>query len=79
LGFMGRAGRQPIVFSTVPLAPSRVTGMMPGNGDFEAIAARRFLRRGTSVGRRIETTAYGATSTFLPRITRTLDLARRLM
>lgn len=49
----------PIVLSTAPLVPSRVTGMMPGNGDFEGIAAWRFLRRGTGVGTRFETTAYG--------------------
>ncbi len=49
----------PMVLSTSPLVPSRVTAMMPGNGDFEGIAAWRFLRRGTNVGRRFETTAYG--------------------
>jgi hypothetical protein len=32
--------------------------MMPANGDFEAIGAWRFQRRDTSVGSRIETTAY---------------------
>jgi hypothetical protein len=32
--------------------------MMPGSGDFEAIGAWRFHRRGTGVGRRFESTAY---------------------
>jgi hypothetical protein len=49
----------PLVFSSAPLAPARVTGMMPANGDLEGVAAWRFHRRGTRVGTRVETTAYG--------------------
>lgn len=49
----------PAVFSTAPLAPGRVTAMMPANGDFEAIGAWRFQRSDFGVGSRIETTAYG--------------------
>jgi len=49
----------PVVFASAPLAPGRLTGMMPGTGDFEAIGAWRFHRQGTDVGTRFETTAYG--------------------
>jgi len=49
----------PFVFSTAPLAPGRVTAMMPANGDYEAMGAWRFQRRDTAVGSRVETTAYG--------------------
>ncbi len=49
----------PAVFSFAPLAPGRVTVVMPATSDFEGIAAWRFQRRDTSVGSRIETTAYG--------------------
>ena len=49
----------PVVFSAATLAPGRVTAMMPATGDYEAIGAWRFQRRDTSVGSRIETTAYG--------------------
>jgi hypothetical protein len=49
----------PVVFSSAPLAPARLTGMMPGSGDFEAIGAWRFHRQGTSIGTRFESTAYG--------------------
>ncbi len=49
----------PLVFSSAPLAPARVTGMMPASGDFEGIVAWRFHRQGTAVGRRLESTAYG--------------------
>ncbi|MGH9351816.1 MAG: hypothetical protein ACRD2G_06625 [Terriglobia bacterium] len=49
----------PAVFSAAPLAPGRVTAMMPATGDFEAIGAWRFQRRDFAVGSRIETTAYG--------------------
>jgi hypothetical protein len=48
----------PVVFSSVSLAPGRVTGMMPGSGDFEAITAWRFHRQGTNIGTRFESTAY---------------------
>jgi hypothetical protein len=49
----------PLVFSSAPLAPARVTGMMPASGDFEGIIAWRFHRQGTRVGTRVEATAYG--------------------
>lgn len=49
----------PLVFASAPFAPARATAMMPGNGDFESIGAWRFHRRGTAVGRRVESTAYG--------------------
>ena len=49
----------PAVFTAAPLAPARVTAMMPATGDYEVIGAWRFQRRDTSVGSRIETTAYG--------------------
>lgn len=49
----------PLVFSSAPLAPARITGMMPGSGDFEGIVAWRFHRQGTDVGTRFESTAYG--------------------
>jgi len=49
----------PAVFVSAPLAPARLTGMMPGTADFEGIGAWRFHRQGTDVGRRFETTAYG--------------------
>ncbi len=49
----------PAVFTSAPLAPGRVTAMMPATGDYEALAAWRFQRRDTAVGSRIETTAYG--------------------
>lgn len=48
----------PYVFSSVPLAPARVTSMMSATSDFEGIAAWRFHRRGTRVGTRVESTAY---------------------
>ena len=49
----------PLVFASGPFPPARGTAMMPGSGDFEAIGAWRFHRRGTAVGRRVESTAYG--------------------
>jgi hypothetical protein len=49
----------PAVFTSAPLAPGRVTAMMPATGDFEALGAWRFQRRDVGVGSRIETTAYG--------------------
>lgn len=48
----------PLVFASAPFPPARGTAMMPGSGDFEAIGAWRFHRRGSAVGRRIESTAY---------------------
>lgn len=48
----------PLVFSSAAFAPARMTGMMPGSGDFEAVGAWRFHRMGTGIGRRFESTAY---------------------
>ncbi|MCI0540154.1 MAG: hypothetical protein L0Z50_33525 [Verrucomicrobiales bacterium] len=48
----------PAVFSTAPLAPGRVTGMMSATADFEGIGAWRFHRRGTNIGTRFESTVY---------------------
>jgi len=49
----------PLVLASAAFAPARGTAMMPGTGDFEAIGAWRFHRRGVAVGTRVETTAYG--------------------
>jgi hypothetical protein len=49
----------PYVIDTAPLSPGRLTGMMPGTFDFEAIVAWRFHRRGTEIGTRMESTVYG--------------------
>jgi hypothetical protein len=49
----------PAVFTSAPLAPDRVTAMMPATGDSEAIGAWRFQRWDTGIGSRIETTVYG--------------------
>ncbi len=49
----------PAVFSSAALTPGRVTSMMPATGNFEGLGAWRFQRRDTSVGSRLETTAYG--------------------
>ena len=49
----------PVVFGSAPLPAARMTGMMPGGGDFESILAWRFHRQGTHVGTRVESTAYG--------------------
>lgn len=48
----------PLVLASGPFAPARMSAMMPGSGDVEAIGAWRFHRRATGVGRRVETTAY---------------------
>ena len=48
----------PVVIGSAPLPAARMTGMMPGGGDFESILAWRFQRQGTSVGTRVESTAY---------------------
>ena len=50
----------PVVFADAPLAAGRMTGMMPGGGDFEGIGAWRFHRQGTGIGTRFESTAYGS-------------------
>lgn len=49
----------PAIFSSAPLPPARITGMMPTSPDFEGLLAWRFQRRAPSVGTRFETTAYG--------------------
>lgn len=49
----------PVVFSSAPLPPARITGMMPTSPDFEGLLAWRFQRRAPSVGTRFETTVYG--------------------
>lgn len=49
----------PFVLGSAPLPAARMTGMMPGGGDFESILAWRFHRQGTNVGTRVESTAYG--------------------
>ncbi len=49
----------PLVLSSAPLPAARMTGMMPGGGDFESILAWRFHRKATNVGSRFESTAYG--------------------
>jgi len=54
------SGSVPVVLSKAPLPAARMTGMMPGGGDFEGILAWRFHRQGTNVGTRVESTAYGA-------------------
>ena len=43
----------PVVFGSAPLPAARMTGMMPGGGDFESILAWRFHRQGTNVGTRV--------------------------
>lgn len=53
------SGSIPAVFSAPTLPPVRMTGMMPGGGDFEGLVAWRFHRQGTNVGTRFESTAYG--------------------
>lgn len=49
----------PFVFGSAPLPAARMAGMMPSGGDFESILAWRFHRRGTNIGSRFESTAYG--------------------
>lgn len=49
----------PVLLETAPLAPGRLTSMMPGTGDLEGLVAWRFHRQGTDVGSRYETTVYG--------------------
>lgn len=48
----------PLIFASAPFPPARSTAMMAGSGDLEALGAWRFHRRGTAVGRRVESTAY---------------------
>jgi hypothetical protein len=42
----------PSSFTAAPLAPSRITGMMPASMDLEAIGSYRSFRKGTRVGTR---------------------------
>jgi hypothetical protein len=49
----------PWIAGSAPLAPGRMTGMMPGTPDVEGIMAWRFHRRGVDVGTRLESTLYG--------------------
>ena len=49
----------PFVITSAALPASRMTGMMPGGGDFEGLLAWRFRRAGTGIGSRVESTAYG--------------------
>lgn len=53
------SGSVPLVLGSSPLPAARMTGMMPGGGDFEGILAWRFHRQGTNIGTRVESTAYG--------------------
>ncbi|MCI0351017.1 MAG: hypothetical protein L0Z53_16445, partial [Acidobacteriales bacterium] len=48
----------PAVFSSAPLVPARLTGMMSATADIEAIGAWRLHRRGASIGKRFESTVY---------------------
>lgn len=48
----------PGIFTSAPLPPARITGMMPSSPDFEGLAAWRFQRHAPDVGTRLETTAY---------------------
>lgn len=50
----------PIVFSSAPLPSGRMTGMMPGSGDLEALVGWRFHRQAVDVGTRFESTAYAS-------------------
>jgi len=49
----------PALFTTTSVAPASIASMMPTSADFEALGAWRFFRRGTGVGTRFESTAYG--------------------
>ncbi len=49
----------PMVFTGASFVPTRLTAMMPGTADIEGLVAWRFHRRGTAVGRRVESTVYG--------------------
>lgn len=66
----------PLVLASGSFPPARGTAMMPGSGDFEAIAAVRFHRQGTAVGTRLESTAYGGL--ILPGPQRPAGMAREL-
>ena len=47
----------PYVFSSTYMVPARMSAMLPGSADLEAIASYRF-QQGTRIGTRIESTAY---------------------
>jgi len=49
----------PYMFSSLPLVPARIGGITSASGDVEGIAAWRFCRNGTGIGRRFESTVYG--------------------
>ena len=49
----------PFVITSGRFLPGRLTGMMPATADVEAMLAWRAHRRGTGVGRRVESTVYG--------------------
>jgi hypothetical protein len=66
----------PMVFSSAPLPPGRMTGMMPASGDFETMVGWRFHRQGLDVGMRFESTAYG--SVIVPGPQRAAGLAGEL-
>ncbi len=48
----------PYVFSSSAMVPARMSAMMPGSADLEAIGSYRFHRQGTRIGTRVESTAY---------------------
>lgn len=66
----------PFVLACAAFPPARGTAMMPSSGDFEAIGAWRFHRRGVAVGSRVETTAYGGV--IMPGPQRPAGMARNL-
>lgn len=66
----------PLVFASALFPPARGTAMMPGSGDFEAIGAWRFHRRGTAVGARVESTLYAGA--ILPGPQKAAGMARDL-
>lgn len=66
----------PLVFSSAPLSPGRMTGMMPGSADFETMIGWRFYRRGLDVGTRFEATAYA--SVIVPGLQREAGVAGEL-
>lgn len=48
----------PVVLYSGPFTPGRMTGMMPGTGDFEGMVSWRFHRQGLDIGSRFESTVY---------------------
>ena len=49
----------PWMLQSAPLSPARQIAMMPGNDDLEITLAWRFHRRDASIGKRVESTAFG--------------------